>query len=73
MLTLPHNEQRKHVFLGKMKEMSKSKKIAPRNKAALELLQYRLGYTFTGSLMAEDTVHVWQGIELRIDPDTFFT
>ena len=34
-VTLPHSAQRKHTFLGETKEMSKSKKLAPRNKVAL--------------------------------------
>ena len=36
-VTMPHTAQRKHAFLGEIKEMSKSKKIAPRNTVALEL------------------------------------
>ena len=31
-LTLPHSSQRKHAFLGKIKEMSKTKKYPARNK-----------------------------------------
>ena len=35
VVTLPHNAQRKHAFLGKIKQMSKTKKLAPRKKTAL--------------------------------------
>ena len=37
-VTLPHSAQRKHAFLGKIKEMSKKNKLPPRKKIALELL-----------------------------------
>ena len=32
---LPHSAQRKHVFLGEIKEMSKTKKLSTRKKIAL--------------------------------------
>ena len=51
--------------------MSKSKKISPRNKVALELLHQILGHISTRSLMGGDTANVWEDIELRIDPDLF--
>ena len=51
--------------------MSKSKKIAPRKKVALELLHHRLRNRYTISLMAEDTENAWQDIELRVYPDPF--
>ena len=35
-ITLPHSAQRKHAFLGKIKEMSKTKKLPSRKKIALE-------------------------------------
>ena len=54
-------------------QISISKKIAPRNKIALELSHNRLGHISTRLLMAGDTVNVWKEIELRIDPDLFFT
>ena len=41
-VTLPHSAQRKHAFLGKIKEMSKKKKLPARKKIALELLHQRL-------------------------------
>ena len=46
-VTLPHSAQRKHTFLGKIKQMPKTKKLAPRNKIALELLQEILGHRYT--------------------------
>ena len=52
--------------------MSKSKKIAPRKKVALELLHHRLGHRSTISLMDGDTENVLKNIELRIDPYHFF-
>ena len=71
--TLPHSAQRKHAFWGKIKQMSKSNKRAPRKKVALVLLHYRLRHISTISLMAGDTANVWKDIELRIDPDPFCT
>ena len=35
---LPHSAQRKHAFLGEIKEMSKTKKLLSREKIAPELL-----------------------------------
>ena len=63
----------KHTFLGKIKEMSKTKKLPYRKKIALELLHQRLGHISTRSLSAGDTANIWENIELRIDPDTFCT
>ena len=34
-VTLPHSAQRKHAFWGKIKEMSKTKKLPLRKKIAL--------------------------------------
>ena len=42
--------------------MSKSKKIAPRNKVALELLHHILGHRSTRLLIAGDTAIFWQDI-----------
>ena len=53
--------------------MSKTKKLPDRKKIALELLHQRLGHRSTRSLLAGDTDNVWEGIELRIDPDPFCT
>ena len=72
-VTLPHSAQRKHAFLGKIKEMSKKKKLPARKKIALELLHQRLGHRSTRSLLAGDTANVWEDVELRIDPDPFCT
>ena len=53
--------------------MSKSKKIAPRNKVALGLLHHRLGHIYPRSLMDGDAVNVWKNIDLSIDTDSFCT
>ena len=71
-VTLPHIAQRKHAFLGKIKEMSKTKKLPSRKKIALELLHQRLGHRPTILLLAGDTSHGWEDIELRIYPYPFF-
>ena len=70
---LTHSAQRKHAFLRKIKEMSKSKKIAPTKKVALKLLHHGLGHRYNISFMAGDTANVCQDIELRIYPDPFCT
>ena len=72
-VTLPHSAQRKHAFLGKMKDMSKKNKFPARKKTALELLHQRLGQKSTKSLLAGDTANDWEDVELRIDPDPFCT
>ena len=41
-VTLPHSAQRKHAFLGKIKNMSKKNKFPTRKKIALELLHQTL-------------------------------
>ena len=69
--TLPHIEQRKHVFLGKIKEMSKTKKLPARKKIALELLHQILVHRSTRSLIDGDTANFWEDIELKIDPHPF--
>ena len=55
---LPHSAQTKHVFLGEIKEMSKTKKLPSRNKVDLELLHHRLGHRSTTSLLAGYTARV---------------
>ena len=70
-VTLLHSAQRKHALLVKIK--SKSTKLAPWNKVALELLHHRLVHRSTRSLMAVDTANVWKDIKPRIYPDAFFT
>ena len=39
----------------------------------MELLHQRLGYRSTITLLTGDTVNVWKYIEIRVDPDPFFT
>ena len=58
-VTLPHNAQRKHLFIGKIKEMSKKNKLPARKRIALELLHQRLGHRYTRSLLAGDTDNAW--------------
>ena len=73
VVTLPHIAQHKHTFLGKTKQKSQSKQLAPRNNVALEFLHQILGHISTRSLIAGDTANVWKDIELRIDPYPFCT
>ena len=68
---MPESAQRKHAFLGEIKQMSKTKKLAPRKKIALELLHQRLGQRSTRSLMAGNTDNFWEDIELIIYPGPF--
>ena len=70
-VTLQHCAQRKHALLGKIKEISKIKKLPSRKKITLELLHQRLGNRSTRSVLAGDTVNVWEDIELRIYTDPF--
>ena len=72
-VTLPHIAQQKHEFLGEIKQTSKSKKIEPRKKFALELLHHILRHRYTRSSMAVDNANFWKDIELRIDLDPLFT
>ena len=72
-VTLPNSAQRKHTFLGEIKEMSKTKKLPPRKKLSLELLHQRLYHRSNRSLLDGDTANVWEYIELIIDPDPFCT
>ena len=46
-VTVTYSAQKKHAFWVKTKEMSKSNKIAPVNKLALETLHHRLGHIST--------------------------
>ena len=68
-VTLLHSTQRKHAFLVKTKEKSKSQKQIPKKKFSLELLHQRLGHISTRSLLSGDTANVWQDNDLRVDPD----
>ena len=72
-ITMTHSAQRKHDFLVKTKENTKSKKIAPKKKVAFELLHHILGNISTRSFMAGDVDFFCQDIELRIYLDLFFT
>ena len=72
-VTLPHIAKRKHAFLVKTKEKSKSQKKFPKKKVSLKLLCQRLRHIFTRSLLVRYAVNVWQGIEIRVDPDPFIT
>ena len=72
-VTLIHSAQRKHAFIGKITENSKKNKLPARKKIALELIHQILGHRSTRSLLAGDTANGWQDVELRIDPDPFFT
>ena len=60
------------MHFGGKKQVSKSKKIAPRTKIDLNLLYHRLGHRFTISLMAGDNENVWKDFELSIDSEPFF-
>ena len=71
MVTLPQSAQRKHAFLGEIKEMSKSKKLPSRKKIALEFLHQRLGHIYIISFLAGNTTNVWMDIELITYPDPF--
>ena len=70
-VTLSHSAQRKHAFIGKIKDMSKKNKFPARKKIALELLHQRLGHRYTRSLLAGDTANVWEDIGLRIYQEPF--
>ena len=61
---LPHSAQRKHAFIGKIKNMSKKNKFPARKKIALGLLHQILGHRFTRSLLAGDTVNFLEDVEL---------
>ena len=72
MVTLPRSAQKKHIFLGKIKEMLK-KHNPSRKKIALELLHQILGHRSTIPLLDGDTDNIWEDIELSIDLDPFCT
>ena len=61
-VTLPHIEHRKHAFLGKIKQMSKSNKLSPREKVALVLLHHRLGHISTRLLISVYTENILKDI-----------
>ena len=72
-VTLTHSAQQKHASLGKTKQTSKTKKLAPKEKIALEFLHQILGHRSTRSFMDGDNDNVCKDIELRIYPDPFCT
>ena len=72
-VTMPHSAQRKNTFLGKIKEMSKTKKKPSRREIYLELLHQRLGHKYTRSLLSRDTANFWEDNEFIIYPYPFFT
>ena len=73
VVIMPHIAHKKHAFLVKTKEKSKSKKVAPRKKVAWELLHHILGPIYTRSFIAGDTENILKDIELRINPEPFCT
>ena len=73
MVTLTHSAQRKHAFLGRIKEIPKTKKLPSKNQITLKLLHQRLGHRSTRSFLAADNANVCEDIELRMDTDPFFT
>ena len=58
--------RRKH---GKVKE----KDNTSNEEIALELLHQRLGHRSTISMLSGYTSNVWEDVELRIDPERFYT
>ena len=59
--------------MGEIKQKSKTKKLAPRKKVALEVLHHILRCISTISLIAGDTANVWKDVELTIDTELFCT
>ena len=62
MVTIPHSAQMNHIYLGKIKEMSKTNKLPSRKKSALELFFQRLGHRSIRSLLDRDTSNAWECI-----------
>ena len=62
LVALPHSAQRKHAFLGEIKQISKSNKIAPRKKVALELLHHVSGHISTRSFICGYTANFWKDV-----------
>ena len=58
-VNLPHSAQRKHAFLGKIKDISKTNKLPSRKIIALKLLHQRLGHRSTRSWLDGDIANVW--------------
>ena len=72
-MTLPHRAHRKHGFLSKTKQESKSKTTTPQNIIPMELLYQRLGHGSRRYLPDGDNADVCQDIDIRVDPDPFCT
>ena len=72
-VALPYSAQRKHAFLGEIKDMSKTNKLSRRKKFSLELLNHRLGHRSTRSFLDGNTDNFWEDIEVRIYPGPFCT
>ena len=68
-VTSQHSAQRKHAFMVKTKEKSKSTEKISKKTVSLEILYQRLGHISTESVQARDTTNVWQDIDIRIYPD----
>ena len=64
---------KKHTFLVKTKEKSKSQKQIPKKKVSLEILHQILGHRFTRTLWTGGNANVWQDIELRVYPEPLCT
>ena len=62
LITLPHSAQKKHTFLGEIKEMSKTKKLPSRKKIALELLHQILGHISTRSFLNGYNANIWEDV-----------
>ena len=73
VVILPHSAQRKHGFLVKTKEKSKSQKQIPKKKVSLELLHQIIGHISTRSLLDIYTANFGQVIEFRVDNEPFCT
>ena len=72
-MKLPYRAQRKLAFFVKMKEKSKSQKQIPKRKVSFELLNQRLGYISTRSLLDGYTEKFWKDIDIRVYLDPFRT
>ena len=72
-VTLSHSAQRKYAFLVKIKDMSKINILPSRKEFFLEVIHQRLGHRYNRLLLDGDTKNLWEGVELRIDPDPFCT
>ena len=70
---LPHSTQRKHECLVKKTRKSQNQKSKFLKIFSLELLHHRLGHRSKRSLLAGDTVNVWEYIDTRVGPDPLFT